>query len=183
MSSEDNKRIEIAYAQLKSLQVQPLKNKLEDSEQVIDEANRVIDELAEATGENFDSYKMTKILTPAKHRQYYPADTRSKLHSLLARLKVQYDFDKEPAKTVETPVIVQVNQTQQVSLTVTPITQLIEHASDDETKQILLDIKDAIEKKDEKRVTSLLKTIADKSFELFIRILPYLLEQWSKQVQ
>jgi hypothetical protein len=62
-------------------------------------------------------------------------------------------------------------------VSVTPIQELINSTSNEEIKAELTELRDALEnKKDAKKASGILSTIQAKSWEVFIKVLPYVLE-------
>ena len=68
-----------------------------------------------------------------------------------------------------------------MTVTITPIQELIQNEQDDEIKDLLLELREALNKdKKSEKTSTILTTIQQKSWEVFIKVLPYDLKQLGK---
>jgi len=137
--------------------------------------NSTVDDLSKQTNTDYSRHKLTKEY---QWDDYYDSQSaRSKIGSLVSRLEQEYGFGAQNSTKTKPPVVVTVNQNQQVSVSVTPISQLIEKEEDPEIKQLLKDLSVAAEKKDEATSKTVIKNLADKSWQVFLQAIPYILER------
>lgn len=143
--------------------------------------NNAIDDLSTITATDYSRNRITNNDRWESRREWYDAQiVRTKIGSVISRLEQEYGFEVGDRKQ-GTPIVVTVNQSQQVSLTVTPITQLIEEQEDADIKRLLEELIDATQRKDESTSKKIIKGLANKSWQVFLQALPYILEQWGKK--
>lgn len=142
---------------------------------IAEQVNGSIDELNQATGTDYSRFKLAH--EPHMNNDYVTASfARTKMSAIVTRLEQEYGFNSSN-NSANTPVVVTVQQNQMVNVNVIPIQQLISDINDDGLKIQLNDLRDAVEThKDPAKTRSILKTIMDKSWELFIKVLPYVLQ-------
>jgi Tfp pilus assembly protein PilN len=101
-----------------------------------------------------------------------------KMGALVKKLEEEYSFGTK-ASGQSAPVVVTVSQNQQVSVTVTPIEQIIDSTQDEDIRKDLRDLKQALEtEQDPQAGSKILNSLQQKSWEVFIKVLPYVLEHW-----
>lgn len=149
---------------------------------IIEQCNASLNDLNQITGTNYSRHKITENDRWEANQNLYDAQiVRTKLGSVISRLEQEYGFGVIE-QTALAPVILTVNQSQQVQVTVTPINEIIQSSSDDELKLLLEELKKEIETtKNVGKTKDILAKILDKSWELFIKILPYVLEKWGQK--
>lgn len=135
--------------------------------------NQLLSELTELTQTDFERHtiKMTGSY-------YLISDAKMSMSSVASRLKSDYNFSEQNGSH-SNPIVINVNQNQQMTISVTTIQELIESQPDDEVKELLKELADAIDSKNADKSKTLLSTIGGKSWELFIKVLPYFLEKWA----
>jgi hypothetical protein len=144
----------------------------------VDQYNQIVEEAASILGRNLNRYKVgpENIWLGGNRKNYIAQPVRSKVGSLVSMLEQEFELVKS-----STNPVVMINQKQEqnqsVTVSVINISELVDSAHDEETKKILEDLRIALDKKDEKKSKTLLAKLADKSWELFIKILPYVLEK------
>lgn len=146
----------------------------------VQQFNQIVDEAAAVLGRNLDRYKIGQdtIFMGGEQQNYEAQPVRSKVGSLVSMLEQEFEL----AKNATTSPVVMINQNQEqnqnVTVSLININELIEATHDEEVKEILQDLKEALNNKDEHQSKTLLAKLADKSWELFLKILPYVLEKW-----
>ena len=153
-------------------------NAFSDKEQVISKEiannyNQLLVELTEFTQSDFTRHSI-KI----KGSYYLISDARMSMSSVASRLRSDYNFNEQNVAS-SNPIVINVNQNQQMTVSVTAVQELIDNQTDEDIKLLLEELSEAIAFKDTDRSRNLLTTIGDKSWELFIKVLPYFLEKWS----
>lgn len=140
--------------------------------------NAIIDELNNVAETDYSRHKLTSSDMWDGDSKYYDMTIcRTKIGSLVKRLEEEYDFGSS-ASVPTSPVIVTVNQNQQVTLNVTPVQEIIESTDDEELKSVLEELKQLLQtSKDPEKASSLLTKIQQKSWEVFMKVLPVVLEQ------
>ena len=140
--------------------------------------NAIIDELNGVAETDYSRHKLTGTdMWIGNSSQYDMTVCRSKMGSLVKRLEEEYDFGLA-ASAQTAPVIVTVNQNQQVTLNVTPVQEIIESTDDEELKSVLEELKQLLQTtKDPEKASSLLTKIQQKSWQVFMKVLPVVLEQ------
>jgi len=140
--------------------------------------NNIVDDLNNISGSDYSRLK----LTPADEieftaGQYDATAVRVKVGSLVRKLEEEYTLGRSSG-VEKSPIIVTVNQNQQVTITVTPITEIINNTYDELIKADLEELDEAIKTtKDPSEVSTILGSIMQKSWEVFIKVLPYVLEK------
>lgn len=142
--------------------------------------NNAVDELSRVAETDYARLKLTSDdeWEYGVNNDYDPTAARAKVSSLVGRLEEEHGFgSSEPV--AGSPVVVTVNQNQQVTVSVTPIQEIINSSDDDEIKAQLQELKNTLEtSKDAKKLSRILNTIQERSWEVFIKVLPYVLEHW-----
>lgn len=143
-----------------------------------DQYNRAVDELTTASQTDYSRYKLTPADRYSESAYILPV-TRARIGSLVKRLEEEYGFGTA-TQSQTSPIVLTINQNQQVTLNITPIQQIIDTAGED-VKQELQELKHVLEtSKDAKQASGILNKIQQKSWEVFMRVLPYVLEQLGK---
>jgi len=147
--------------------------------------NLTVDELIKLSDTNYARLKLTdndKSDYSNDDNDFDTSNLRAKLGALVKRLEEEYGFNKSVASAHSAPVIVTVNQNQEVTLSVTPIQQIIDSADDDEIKKELEELKTILETtKNPEKTSGILNKIQQISWEVFIKVLPIVLEQLGKR--
>lgn len=170
---------EIQRQRIKSIysEVRGYLNALSDNEKIVskqigDNYNSLLQELSQLADTNFERHMVKKV-----GAYYLLPDTKLSMSSVVSRLESDYGFH-DRTESGHGPIVVTVNANQQVSINVIPITNLIAEQTDEELKDLLERLKESVNQKDESTSKGILTSIADKSWELFLRVLPYVLEKW-----
>lgn len=142
--------------------------------------NSVVDELSRLTKTDYSRHRLTNadISEYGDGDEYDSQIARAKIGSVVARLENEYNFGHQNIS--KSAPILNITNMNQLQVTIVNIDQLIKEVEDLETKKLLSEIKDAIKQKDEDKTKGLLKALLDRSFEVFLRVLPWILEQWSR---
>lgn len=154
---------------------------------VIDLYNSAIDQLAEVA--SVDTYSRFKVLqTDGTHFrgkiQYSTAAARPKMTAALASLEYTYGFQKNQRGHSEQPptTIVTITNNNQLSVNVIPIQKILQNITDEGLRKDVEELKAVIEgDKDKKKASGLLSKIQEKSWDIFIALLPVVLEKLGDQ--
>ncbi len=141
--------------------------------------NFAVDDLSQVAGTNYDRFK---IEHDSKMNEHYTniSMARTKAGALISRLEQEYGFDDIP-KEKTAPIVVTVQQNQTLNVNVTPIQQLMESTMDDELRTLLEELRDSLEtQQNVAKTKGILKNLMEKSWELFVKVLPYVLENIGK---
>lgn len=149
--------------------------------------NAAIDRLSAISDTDYSDHKLTDFDGPFGAHisnsmgQHGIASARVKMGSLISRLEEEYNFGAATQNSTP-PLFISMNQNQQqVSMTLIPIQQFIDSAEDNELRQELEELKHAVEvNKSPQETTTILGKILNKSWEVFIKILPYVFEHLGK---
>lgn len=147
--------------------------------------NSTVDELIKLSGTEYSRLKLSDGDTSeysSNDDDFDTANLRVKLGALVKRLEEEYGFNRNASTGNSAPVIVTVNQNQEVTLTVTPIQQIIDSTDDSEVRKELNELKTILETtKDPEKTSGILNKIQKISWEVFIKVLPIVLEQLGKR--
>jgi hypothetical protein len=149
---------------------------------VIDLYNLAIDRLIEAASESsYSRFKVTLSDGISRNNKilYTTASARPKMTAALSLLEYTYGFRKTQRGEVEQPTtIVTIHNNNQLTVTVIPIQYILERVTDEDLKKDIEELKTLIEgSKDKKKASNLLNTIQQKSWDIFIALLPVVLEK------
>ena len=146
----------------------------------IEHFNAVVDEASQVLERNLDRYKVGQdsIYMAGNQRNYEKQPVRSKVGALVTMLEEEFELANSTSSPV---VVVNQNQEQSQDITVSVITvqELIDATADSDTKELLKQLETALESRDEKESKSLLSKLSEKSWEIFLRVLPFVLEKWA----
>lgn len=143
--------------------------------QVGDQYNNAVGTLGDVSGRDFSKFRLVNadLMSAAA---YHMNVARPKIASLVRSLQEEYGFGSHETSTI-TPLVLTVQQNQTVNVNIIPIQQLIETIDDSELKEQLNELRTAVEnEKNPTRVSLVLTKIMAKSWEVFIKVLPYILE-------
>lgn len=141
--------------------------------------NSAVDELISVSDTNYARLKVTDadIWIHGSNSAYDPIAVRVKVSSLVHRLEEEHGFGGAERSSATSPVIVTVSQNQQLTVSVTPIQEIIDSSHDDELSEALNELKTILNtSKDPEKTSNILGSIGSKSWEVFIKVLPYVLE-------
>jgi hypothetical protein len=173
-------RIKSVYGEIKGIfQALPTGSNTLVPTSVAQHYNSAVDELSQVSETDYGRLKISRddLWDAESNDNYDPIAVRAKVSALMRRLEEEHGFGASEQTSTSAPVIVTVNQNQQVTVSVTPIQEIIDSTSNEDIKAELAELKDALEnKKDAKQASSILSTIQAKSWEVFIKVLPYVLE-------
>jgi hypothetical protein len=179
MAEIQRQRIKSLYGEIKGLLKQlPVHEKTGISPSIGRQYNAIIDDLNSVSGTDYTRSKLTKEdIWPYGDESYYdPTATRAKCGSIVERLEEEFDFGNTLSTNVA-PIVVTMNQNQQVTVSVTPLQQIIDSVTDDELRNELEELKQVLDTdKNPKTVSRILNTVQVKSWEVFIKVLPFILE-------
>jgi hypothetical protein len=144
---------------------------------IADQYNSAVDELTRVSGTDYSRHR-----TPYDNDRFtLTSNIRTRVGSLARRLEQEYGYGDSKSAPLN-PVIVTVNQNQQLSVSITPIQQIIDSSQSEELRDDLDELKIALEQsKDSKKASGLLNAIQQKSWETFIAVLPVVLEYLGKR--
>jgi hypothetical protein len=172
MAEIQRQRIKSIYSEIKGYLNGLSDNDKVVSKQIGDNYNSLLQEISELAHTSFERHMVNKTGS-----YYLLPDVKLSMSSVVSRLESDYGF-QERTVTSQSPIVVTVNANQQVSINVIPIANLIAEQTDEELKDLLKQLKSSVDQKDESDSKNILIAIADKSWELFLRALPYVLEKW-----
>ncbi len=140
--------------------------------------NELIPELNSLTLNDFSRYKVPIDDISDSNGDCAGSQVKMSLGPLLARLENDYEFKVMPEVEQRAPVIISVNQQQQqAQVTFTSIHDLISSQTDDEIIKILRSIEvEMASKKSSKTIKPLLKSLMDKSWDVFVALIPVILD-------
>jgi hypothetical protein len=177
-----NAKVKGLYGEIKGIyeSVKDLKS-YSVSEHTVNTYNSLVDELVEITNGNYSRSKIP-FVDPGK-RGYDTGDyvaemVKPVISGLMRKLEEEYEFGRNQSQ----PGVVLINKNHnnasiEISYT---IENLIENEQDEEVKKKLIELDEALNKKDKVKITNLLKWILEKGFDLFLSILPIILQNYSK---
>lgn len=149
--------------------------------QVGDQFNIAIDELNHVSGTDYSRYKLLQT-DLFNELAYQGPVARAKIGGLVNRLEEEHNFGASNVAIQSSPVVVTVNNNNQITISVTPIQQIIDSTDDEALKQELDELKDVLNtSKDPQQASSLLNKIQQKSWEVFMKVLPIVLEQLGRR--
>lgn len=148
---------------------------------VIDLYNDAIDRLMEVSSErNYGRFRIlgSDGVSRGGRILYSTASTRPRMTAVLSALEYTYGFSKtQRGEVQQTPMIVTIHNSNQVNVSVTPIQEIIEQLSDEYLRKDVEELRSIIEgSKDTKQASSLLSRIQERSWDVFIALLPVVLQ-------
>lgn len=182
MDSSQLQQVQIIYGEILGIftELPNAKDTYYTPAPVAEQFNNCINDLSKSTHEDYSRFKLTQndMLKHSDIGNYDTTIVRTRIGSVVRRLEANYGFDSQVR---ESPMIITVNNNNQMTVTVTPIREIIQSEQDNEIKDLLLELREALhtDKKSEK-TSSILSTLQQKSWEVFIKVLPYVLEQIGK---
>ena len=181
MDNDQLRQIKSIYGEILGIftDLQNPKDSYTTPARVAEQFNECLKELSQITKQSYDRFMLThNDIAEHSNGSYTTAIVRPRIGSVVRRLEAQYGFDSQNR---ESPMIITVNNNNQMTVTVTPIQEIIQNEQDDEVKDLLLELREALntDKKSEKTST-ILSTLQQKSWEVFIKVLPFVLEQIGK---
>ena len=179
MAEKQLLEIKALYGELSRMLIQIPNDVDEVKASVGRQYNSIIDELNVASDSDYSRQKVTPDDYWNDDEDYYdPVALKTKLGALVGRLEEQYGFGSQISAHGVPPVVITVTQNQQVNVAVVPIQSIIDTLTyDPELKKAVEDLKNVLETtKDKKTVTALLTAIMNKSWDVFIALLPAVLQ-------
>lgn len=147
--------------------------------QVVSLYNSAVDRLSQVASDDLDRFKIGPSEGVNYNYRYHETDiVKPKMTSLLASLEYTYGFSKnQRGESQQPPTIVTINNNNQVSINVTPIQQIIDNVSDQDLRADIEKLRDIIEgSKDTEKASGVLNKIQEKSWDVFIALLPVVLQ-------
>ena len=183
MKNDKKAQVEIIYGELLGL----LSGTLHDVSGnyfpwlIADQFNSAVDELNQITNTDYTRFKA--IEEPDINSDYISVpQARTKIHALVKRLELEYALADTAQAT--TPPVLLIQQNQTINMNIIPIQQLINDTDNEDLKVRLNELREAVEvHKDSSKTSNILSVIMNKSWELFIKVLPYILEHMGKNSQ
>jgi hypothetical protein len=175
-------RIKSLYGEIKGLlaTIKPTDYNIHSS--IVKQYNAMLDDLSTASLTDYSRSRIT-------HEDYYPRSStsylgsvvRAKMNSLIKRLEEEFGFGSKQPITQGPTIVVTQNQHQQLNVTVIPIQQVIDSITDnDELRAEVEELKALLEAKDNKGTSKVLGSIMNKSWDIFVALLPAVLENMGK---
>lgn len=144
--------------------------------------NSLVDELMSISEGNYVRSKIPLEYRkdPSKRGRYlFSAELVKPIVSgLMRKLEEEYGFGRNQTQ----PSVVLVNKNMnKTSIDISyTIQTLIDDESDDDTKAKLIELEEALKDKDKSRISAIVKWILDKSFDIFIQVLPIIIQNYGK---
>lgn len=176
-------RIKSIYGDIKGLlsQIPLAETNAQVDEFIVSQFNQSVDALTEVTNTDFSTYRVPENRRSQTRRDRFPTNiVRVQLGRVISRLENEYGFG-QAGQSSSSPGIVIFNKNQnEISLEINyTINDLINDSRDEESKKKLEELKDELEKPDKNWgiIKDILIWILNFSKELFIKIIPILLEK------
>jgi hypothetical protein len=145
--------------------------------QTINQFNSAVEELSTAAATDYSRFKLVAE-DSYDGRDYLTDIVRPRIGALIKKLEEEYGFGNSGSSNT-TPIVLNVTQNQQLTVSVTPIQQLIESTANEDIRSKLEELKRLLETgRDQKAASDILNSLQKKSWEVFIKVLPYVLEHW-----
>lgn len=141
--------------------------------------NSAIDRLNGVADDDFNRFKVLPGEGLSMNGRLHSTSTvRPKMTSLLSTLEYTYGFSKtQRGELQQAPTIVTIHNNNQVNITVTPIQQILDRVSDEDLRADIEELRDIIEgSKDIEKASGVLSKIQEKSWDVFIALLPVVLQ-------
>ena len=177
-----NAKVKGLYGEIKGIyeSIKDLKS-YSVSEHTVNIYNSLVDELVEITSGNYARSKISNV-EPGK-RGFKTGDYGAELvkpvvSGLMRKLEEEYGLGRNQSQ----PGIVLVNKNlnkTSVEINYT-IENLIDDEEDEETKAKLIELEDALNQKDKNKISNTIKWILDKGFDLFLKVLPIILQNYGE---
>lgn len=144
--------------------------------------NSCIDELNSATENDYSRFKASDDDAFVINDTYWTSSLKPKMGGLLARLEQEFGFSKPQRGTGRPSTnIITIHNNNQLSVTVVPIQEILQGITDPDLRADVEELRDVIEgDKSKQRASSLLNTIQQKSWDIFLALLPLVLERLGK---
>lgn len=148
---------------------------------IVNGFNNVLNDLSSVTNTDYSRYKVTvDACFRATPNRYDSKIVRAQIGRVISRLEEEYGFGKVNMEH-SAPSIVIFNKNQsEISLQINyTINDLINRASDEESKNQLRELNNELEKKDRnwEKIKNILIWILNFSKDLFLEVLPIILQQ------
>lgn len=148
---------------------------------LVSQINQIIDTLTNVSKSDYSTYKIPEEQRYSEWPESFPANiVRAQLGRIISRLENEYSFGQSK-QSPNSPGIVIFNKNQsEISLQINySITDLIEHETNEESKEKLKNLERELEKndKDWESIKSILYWILNFSKDLFLKVIPILLEK------
>jgi hypothetical protein len=148
---------------------------------VIELYNGAVDELSKVSNSDYSRFEATHadISRNFKNTVYRVDTVKPKMGALLSRLEQEFDLHKPSrGEQLSSPTIVTINNNNQFSVTIVPIQEVLQSITDVDLCADVEALKEVIQgDKDKHKASSLLNRIQQKSWDVFIALLPIVLEQ------
>lgn len=146
--------------------------------QTVDQYNGAVDELSTEANTDYSRFKLSRR-DSYDGRDYLTDIVRPRIGALVKKLEEEYGLGSGGNSNGTAPIVLNVTQNQQLTVSVTPIQQLIESTTNEEIRNELEELKRLLETgRDQKATSNILISLQKKSWEIFIKVLPYVLEHW-----
>ena len=171
------------YGEIKGI-LGPIKDStgLSVQDHVVNTYNSLVDELISVSEGNYIRSKIPleyRKDPSGKGRYLYSGELVKPIVSgLMCKLEEEYGFGRNQSQ----PSVVLVNKNMnKTSIDISyTIQTLIEDESDEDTKAKLIELEEALKNKDKSKITEAVKWILDKSFDIFIQVLPIIIQNYGK---
>jgi hypothetical protein len=142
--------------------------------------NDLMDDLSNITSSDYGSHKLSAAYfsDEGMKGELDVAGFRQCAQSVVSRLVGEYNLNEKKSETA-TPLVVNITNQNSMQVTYTPIEEVINSQSDEELKVLLLELKEELGGKKEKtKVQKTLNKIASRSWQVFLQVLPYVLQKY-----
>lgn len=177
MAEIQHQRIKSIYGEVFGLLSQlPLaKDSYYTARQVVDQYNQAVEDLGGLTASDYSRFRLANT-DLADGRDYITTVVRTRMGALTKRLEEEFGLGSTQSAGHQTIVVTQTNN-QTVSISVTPIQQIIEGITDEDLRQDVEQLKYILEtSRDKEAVSKILNAVQQKSWDVFIALLPVVLQ-------
>ncbi len=151
------------------------------SQFIVSQINQSVDNLTEVTNSDFSTYKIPENQRYADWPDSFPTNiVRAQLGRIISRLESEYGFGQNSQSSVNPGIVIFNKNQNEISLEINyTINDLINEETEEESKNKLKELKDELEKSDKNwdKIKGILIWVLNFSRELFIKIIPILLEK------
>lgn len=149
---------------------------------VIQLYNGAVDDLNRISDSDYSRFKANQ--DDLYSDPYYAVSSlKPKMGALLARLEQEFDFHKpNRGEQSAAPMIMTVTNNNQLNVTIVPIQEILQNITDEDLRADVEELKAIVQgSKDKRRASNLLNSIQQKSWDVFIALLPVVLEHLGRQ--
>lgn len=151
------------------------------SQGMINSYDQDMDELSMLTGDDYSRYKSSLYVHKGEYNGYWSKEFAVLLSKITGHLAGIYEFDAAQHVSPSTIITVDNTNKNEVNISYKTINQLIADVEDPEVVQKLAELNSLLSdsEKDVPKIRQVLSWLADKSWDVFIAVLPYMLGKLS----